>query len=183
MGFESMAFFVGRGDASMETWFMQVMKIIDYKLALLGRIIHVYQQMERTMVDVEPRRLSDLIYEGNKVAAELEALVAEERTWLENFSRARSGKYVSLKAVSSCLKDDGQRRQLLSGCVEIDHLATRVNQYSRNLADALQVMGLLNKRYSDFFQQVCPVNLGYQQSGAMSHADVVFRGRGLNHQA
>ncbi len=166
----------------MGKWFMQLMKIIDYKLALLGRIIHVYQQMEGTIVDVQPRRLSELIYEGNKVVTELEALVAEEHAWLEGFSRERSRKFMSLKAVASCLKEDGQRRQLLSGCAEIDQLATQVSQYSQNLSEALRVRDLLNRRYSDFFQQVCPVNLGYQPSGVMNHAEVVFRGHGLNHQ-
>jgi len=166
----------------MKSWFMQVMKLVDHKLALLGRIIHVYQQMEGTMVDIQPRHLSELIYEGNKVVAELEALVLEERAWLESFSRERSRKCMTLKAVASCLQEEGQRRQLLSGCAEIDQLATRVGQYSRNLADVLRVMGLLNRRCSDFFQQVCPVNLGYQPSGVMNHAEVVFRGHGLNHQ-
>ncbi|RLB64381.1 MAG: hypothetical protein DRH04_11530 [Deltaproteobacteria bacterium] len=166
----------------MGKWFMQVMKIIDRKLALLGRIMRVYRQMEGTIADLEPRRLAELIYEGNKVAMELEALLQEERAWLERFSRERSKKFMSLKAVASCLKEDEQRQRLLSGCAGIDRLATRVGQYSRNLADALQVMDLLNRRCSDFFQQVCPVNLGYQSSGAMNHAEVVFRGNGLNHQ-
>jgi hypothetical protein len=183
MGFESMAFFVGKGEISMENWFMQIMKIIDHKLALLDRVIHVYQQMEKTIVEIQPQRLSDLMYEGNKVVTELESLVKEERVWLEKFNQERSRKYTSLKAVASCVKEDGQRRHLLSGCAKIDQLATRVSQYSRVLADDLRVMALLNKRYSNFFQQVCPVNLSYQSSGIMNHAEVVFRGHGLNHQA
>ena len=167
----------------MEYWFMQIMKIIDHKLALLDHVIRVYQQMEKTLVDIQPQRLSDLIYEGNKVVTELEFLVAEEGAWLGAFNQERSRKYTSLKAVASCVKEDGQRRHLLSGCAKIDQLATRVSQYSRILADDLRVMNLLNKRYSNFFQQVCPVNLSYQSSGIMNHAEVVFRGHGLNHQA
>ncbi len=108
----------------MGKWFMQVMKIIDRKLALLGRIMRVYRQMEGTIADLEPRRLAELIYEGNKVAMELEALLQEERAWLERFSRERSKKFMSLKAVASCLKEDEQRQRLLSGCAGIDRLAT-----------------------------------------------------------
>ncbi len=165
----------------METCFVQAMKMVDRKLALLGCIVRVYRQMEETMVDVNPQRLSELIYDGERVIAELSTLLNEEHAWLEDFSRDKTQKLVTLKAVARYFK--GQRRQrLLAGCAKIDRLATRVNQYSRVLADNLQVMNLLNKRYSDFFQQVCPVNLGYQQSGVMNSSEVVFRGHVFNHQ-
>lgn len=165
----------------MEICFVQAMKMVDRKLALLDVIVHVYRQMEKTMVEINPQRLSELIYEGDRVISELETLLAEEHAWLEDFSRDKARTYVTLKAIALYFKGR-QRRQLLAGCAEIDRLATRVNQYSTILADDLRVMGLLNKRYSDFFQQVCPVNLGYQQTGMMTSPEVVFRGHGLNHQ-
>ncbi|MGB9498894.1 MAG: hypothetical protein ACKVE4_03910 [Dissulfuribacterales bacterium] len=165
----------------METCFVQAMKMVDRKLALLGIIGHVYQRMEVTMVEINPQRLSELIYEGERVIAELSTLLDEEHVWLEDFSRDKAQKFVTLKAVARYFK--GQRRQrLLAGCAKIDRLATQVNQHSRALADDLQVMNLLNKRYSDFFQQVCPVNLGYQRSGVMNSSEMVFRGHAFNYQ-
>ena len=165
----------------METCFVQSMKMVDRKLALLGCIVQVYRQMEVTMVEINSQRLSELIYEGDRVIAELSTLLDEEHAWLEDFSRDKAQKFVTLKAVALYFKDQ-QRQRLLAGCAKIDRLATRVNQYSRTLADDLQVMNLLNQRYSDFFQQVCPVNLGYQQSGVMNSSEMVFRGHAFNHQ-
>ncbi len=135
----------------METCFVQAMKMVDHKLALLGCIVHVYQQMEVTMLEIKSQRLSELIYEGDRVIAELSTLLDEEHAWLEDFSRDKAQRFVTLKAVALYFKAQ-QRQRLLVGCAKIDHLATRVNQYSRTLADDLQVMNLLNKRYSDFFQ-------------------------------
>ena len=166
----------------MGIWFVQAMKMVDRKLALLGCIVQVYQQMEVTMAEIKPQRLSELIYEGDRVIAELSTLLDEEHSWLEDFSRDKAQSFATLKAVALYFKVQ-QRQRLLAGCAKIDQLATQVNQYSRALADDLQVMNLLNQRYSDFFQQVCPLNLGYQQSGMMNSSEVVFRGNGVNHQA
>lgn len=164
-----------------KTCFVQAMKMVDRKLDLLSCIVHVYRQMEVTMVEINPQRLSELIYEGDRVISELGMLLDEEHAWLEGFSREKDQRFVTLKAVALHLKGQ-QRQRLLAGCAKIDRLATQVNQYSRTLADGLRVMELLNKRYSDFFQQVCPVNLGYQQTGTMNSPEVVFRGHGCNHQ-
>ena len=165
----------------METRFVQVMKMIDHKLALLGRIVQVYRQMEATMVEINSQRLSELIYEGDKVVAELSSMLAEEHAWLEDLSGRQGQKFDTLKAVALHFKGR-ERQQLLAGCAKIDRLTPRINQYSRTLADDLEVMNVLNKRYSDFFQQLCPLNLGYQQSGVMHSSEVVFRGYGCNHQ-
>lgn len=164
-----------------KTCFVQAMKMVDRKLDLLRCIVNVYKQMEVTMVDVNAQRLSELIYEGDRVIAELSALREDEHAWLENLSRDKAQEFVTLKAVALYFKGP-QRQQLLVGCAQIDRLATQVNQYSRTLVDDLQVMALLNKRYSDFFQQVCPINLGYQQSGTMTSPEVVFRGHGCDYQ-
>ena len=165
----------------METCFVQAMKMVDRKLALLGSIGHVYQRMEVTMVEINPQRLSELIYKGDRVIAELGTLLDEEHSWLEEFSRDKAQSFATLKAVALCFKAQ-QRQRLLAGCAKIDRLATRVSQYSRTLAADLQIMNLLNQRYSDFFQQISPDNLGYQRSGVMNSSEMVFRGHAFNHQ-
>ena len=165
----------------MGTCFVEAMKMVDRKLALLERVVHVYRQIEKTMVEINPQRLSEFIYEGNRVVSELGMLLAEEHIWLEDFSRNKAQKFVTMKALASYFKGQ-QRQRLLAGCAKINRLATQVNQYGRTLTDDLQMMQLLNKRYSDFFQQVCPVNLGYQQSGTMTSHEVVFQGHDCNYQ-
>ncbi|MBN2333736.1 MAG: hypothetical protein JXO49_09715 [Deltaproteobacteria bacterium] len=165
----------------MSRWFLQAGKIIERKQALLGRVEELYRQMETTMAEVNPLKLCGLLYEGNKVIAELGAVLADERHCLAACSKETGKKIDSIKSLLSCFPGC-QQQALQEKCRNVDHLAGEVQISRQMLDESLVRLTMLNKRYADFFQQVLPVNLGYRQGGTMNNAPAALRGNAFNRQ-
>ncbi|MBW1644788.1 MAG: hypothetical protein JRJ56_00425 [Deltaproteobacteria bacterium] len=156
-------------------------QLADRKLELLAEIAAVYRQLEENLAAVGPGDLAALIYRGEKLAVRLAALLGEEKETLCQAGELAGREIGSLRQVAGLLAGE-PRRRLAAKCRAIRTAGVEVNRRSGILRRNLEVLTTVNRRCCGFFQQVLPVNLGYQASGTVASSPAALRGNGLNHQ-
>ncbi len=165
----------------LESLVPRFFRLADRQEELLAEIVAVYRRLEETMRSTSPRYVSALIYQGEKLGLQLEQLLAEEEEVLRQAGELTGREIGSLRQVLPLLTGE-TRRRLAAKCQAIRKTGALVRNYSRRLRASMEVLATVNRRYRDFFQQVLPINLGYQASGVVASSPAAMRGNGCNRQ-
>ena len=137
-------------------------RVLEKEVVILGQVADFYQELAASLDSGQLPDLPELFAGGARSGDDLAKIVEEKRQLLAEIG------VTSLSQLLSAGRPDKVRRLVGLRGYEIAQLRLKIKESGRLIGQSLQVLQVVNQRFRDFFQQLCPAAISYQGRGTMA---------------
>ena len=149
-------------------------KLLEKEVVVLGQVADFYQELAASLDSGQLPALPELFAGGARSGDDLAKIAEEKRQLLAEIG------VTSLHQLLTVERPDKVRRLVGLRGYEIAKLRLKIEESGRVIGQSLQVLQVVNQRFRDFFQQLCPTAISYQGGGAMAGNGMSYSGIALD---
>lgn len=149
-------------------------RLLEKEVVILGQVADFYQNLAESLGSGQLPDLSELFAGGARSSDDLAKITEEKGQLLAEIGVGSLRQLLTIEAPAKIRRLVGLRGH------EVTALRRKIEDSGRSISQSLQALQVVNQRFRDFFQQLCPVAISYQEKGAMANNGMSFNGVALN---
>ena len=149
-------------------------RLLEKEIVILGQVADFYQELGESLNSGELPALPELFAGGARSCDNLAKIAEEKRQQLAEIGVGSLSQLLSTENPAKIRRLVGLRGY------EVTRLRRKIEESGRSIGQSLQALQVVNQRFSDFFQQLCPAAISYQGKGAMADNVLSFSGIALD---
>ena len=154
--------------------YQRLASLLEREVVILGQVADFYQVLSESL-DVGLLSALPELFAGGARSCDNLAKIAEEKRQL----LAEIG-VTSLRQLLSVERPAKIRRLVGLRGHDIARLRRKIETSGSTIGQSLEVLQVVNQRFCDFFQQLCPSTISYQGRGVMAGNAMSYSGVALN---
>ena len=152
----------------------ELTRILEKEIVILGQVADFYQLLAESLDSGQLPASSELFAGGARSCDDLVKIAEEKRLLLAEMGVG------SLHQLLTAERPVKVRRLVGLRGHEITKLRRKIEESGSSIGQSLQVLQVVNQRFRDFFQQLCPVAISYQGGGVMADNGMSYSGVALD---
>ena len=149
-------------------------RLLEKEVVILGQVADFYQQLSESLDSGQLPALPELFADGARSCDDLAKIAEEKRQLLGEVG------VTSLHQLLTAERPAKIRRLVGLRGHEVTKLRRKIEESGGSIGQSLQVLQVVNQRFRDFFQQLCPAAISYQGKGAMVDNGMSYSGVALD---
>ena len=148
--------------------------LLEKEVVTLGQVADFYELLASSLDAEGLAHLPELFAGGARSCDNLAKIAEEKRQLLAEIG------VTSLRQLLSAERPAKIRRLVGLRGYEVTELRRKIEASGRLISQSLQVLQVVNQRFCDFFQQLCPAIISYQGRGSMADNVGLYSAVALN---
>ncbi len=149
-------------------------RLLEKEIVTLGHVADFYQLLDESLGSGRLPALPELFAGGARSCDDLAKIAEEKRQLLAEIGVSSLRQLLSIESPAKIRRLVGLRGH------EVTSLRRKIEESGRSIGQSLQALQVVNQRFCDFFQQLCPAAISYQGKGAMADNVMSFSGIALD---
>ncbi len=156
--------------------YQSLAQLLEKEVLVLGQVADFYQQLSESLGSSQQLALPELFAGGARSCDDLAEIAEEKRQLLAEIG------VTSLRQLLTAERPAKVRRLVGLRGHEVAQLRRKIEESGSSIGQALQVLQVVNQRFRDFFQQLCPATISYQGGGVMADNGMSYSGVAIDGQ-
>ena len=149
-------------------------RLLEKEIVTLSQVADFYQLLDESLSSGQLPVLPELFAGGARSCDNLIKITEEKSQLLAEIGVNSLRQLLSSESPAKIRRLVGLRGH------EVTSLRRKIEESGRSIGQSLQALQVVNQRFSDFFQQLCPAAISYQGKGAMADNVLSFSGIALD---
>ena len=149
-------------------------RLLEKEIVILGQVADFYQVLAESLNSGQLPALPELFAGGARSGDDLAKITKEKSQLLAEIGVSSLRQLLSAESPAKIRRLVGLRGH------EVTVLRRKIEESGRSIGQSLQALQVVNQRFRDFFQQLCPAAISYQGKGAMADNVLSFSGIALD---
>ncbi|RLB72272.1 MAG: hypothetical protein DRH03_04910 [Deltaproteobacteria bacterium] len=154
--------------------YQNLARLLEKEIVTLRQVADFYEVLSESLDAGLLAALPELFAGGARSRDNLAKIAEEKRQLLDEIG------VVSLRQLLSAERPVKIRRLVGLRGYEVTTLRRKIEVKGAAIGQSLKVLQVVNQRFCDFFQQLCPATISYQGRGAMADNEMAYSGVTLN---
>ena len=149
-------------------------RLLEKEIVILTQVADFYQDLGESLNSGELLALPELFAGGARSCDSLAKITEEKSQQLAEIGVGSLHQLLRAECPAKIRHLVGLRGY------EVATLRRKIEESGRSIGQSLQALQVVNQRFCDFFQQLCPAAIRYQGKGAMADNVLSFSGIALD---
>ena len=158
----------------MQQHYHSLARLLEKEILTLGQVADFYQILAENLDSGGLPALPELFAGGARSCDNLAKITEEKRQLLAEIGVDSLRQLLSAESPAKIRRLVGLRGH------EVTTLRRKIEESGRSIGQSLQALQIVNQRFRNFFQQLCPSAISYQGKGAMTDNVITFNGIALD---
>ena len=149
-------------------------RLLEKEVVVLSQVADFYQELAESLDSGQLPALAELFAGGARSCDDLAKMAEEKRQLLAEIGVGSLHQLLTAERPAKIRRLVGLRGH------EVTKLRRKIKESGRIIGQSLQVLQIVNQRFRDFFQQLCPVAISYREEGDMADNSMSYSGVALD---
>ncbi|MEA3332381.1 MAG: hypothetical protein U9Q58_02135 [Pseudomonadota bacterium] len=154
--------------------YQELVRLLEREEMVLRQVASFYQGLAESLKLGQLPALPELFAGGARSSDDLKKIAGEKRELFDEI------KVDSLHQLLASQYPAKIRHLVALKGAAIAKLRRKIEASGISIRQSLSALQVVNKRFCDFFQQLCPATISYQGKGMMADNSAAYRGVTLN---
>ncbi len=154
--------------------YQNLARLLEEEILTLGQVADFYQVIYESLNGGLLVALPELFAGGARSRDNLAKIAEEKRQLLVEIG------VTSLRQLLSAERPAKIRRLVGLRGSEMTNLQRKIEARRAAIGQSLEALQVVNQRFCDFFQQLCPATISYQGRGVMAGNEMAYSGIAFN---
>lgn len=154
--------------------YQNLARLLEKEVLVLGQVADFYEVLAGSLTADGLAVLPEFFAGGARSCDNLVKIAEEKRRLLAEIG------VTSLRQLLGADCPTKIRRLVAQRGSEVTELRRKIEASGSAISQSLQVLQVVNQRFSDFFQQLCPATISYQGRGLMNDNGSLYSGVALD---
>ena len=148
--------------------------LLEKEVVVLSQVADFYQELAESLDSGQLPALPELFAGGARSCDDLAKMAEEKRQLLAEIGVGSLHQLLTAERPAKIRRLVGLRGH------EVTKLRRKIKESGRIIGQSLQVLQIVNQRFRDFFQQLCPAAISYRGEGDMADNSMSYSGVALD---
>lgn len=148
--------------------------LLEKEVVVLSQVADFYQELAESLDSGQLPALPELFAGGARSCDDLAKMAEEKRQLLAEIGVGSLHQLLTAERPAKIRRLVGLRGH------EVTKLRRKIEESGRIIGQSLQVLQIVNQRFRDFFQQLCPAAISYRGEGDMADNSMSYSGVALD---